>query len=133
MLPKAINLTTSDSGYVVPSRLRVDGPRSPAHIRRCDSPLRPTFPHFHFLTQFNGFNGFIFSPQPGITQPIPDTFPPHPGFFLRKSFQSHILPLHPTFREAEPQDWSLPASTPNLIALGLGEFRKSHSRFFGPL
>jgi len=132
MFKTRINQPTSATGYVVPSRQRVDG--SPSHpiflfssfcrfaAPRSRGSISPVFGYFRLLTEINGLNGFIFSPKPKMSQDcpsrrrrrayihsapqslpiqkisIPDSASPHPGFPMRKPFQSHILHSHPTFR-----------------------------------
>jgi len=92
-----INRCPSNPGFVVPSRRGVDRPHRHVHTRRI-APLPNPFPaRFRFLTEFNAFNGFIFSSKPEIAPTCPGCFPSHPGFFQRKRFQSHIQLLHPTF------------------------------------
>src|SRR4051812_1872991 len=99
MFNPTINPTTSRS--VVPSRQGVDGPRRRVATNRSVPHPNPSFAHFRFVTGFNAFNGFLFYAKPGITQPVPEKRTSHPGSFMRKCFQSHILELHPTFRAAE--------------------------------
>jgi len=97
-----INRSPSHSGHVVPSHPGVEGPSQPVAINRTLPPPHPPFVHFHFLTEINGFNGFIFSAKPENARPVPDASSAHPGFPLRKSFQSRIPTARPTFPVLPP-------------------------------
>ena len=88
------NLTVSTSGHEVPSRLGVDGPSWPVAAVSLPRP-KPASGHFRFVTEFNAFNGFIFSGKPGTTRPVPDAPLTHPGFPRRKSLQSRFVPARP--------------------------------------
>jgi len=106
-----INLSPSYSGHDVPSRHGVDGPLryfDPEPIAPPSSPkktvrLKIVFivspdpvdrvknPCFRFLTEFNAFNGFIFSAKPKSTRPF-------------ESFCSHLSvnPSLPSSPETQP-------------------------------
>src|SRR4051812_43993896 len=92
----SINPATSASGYVVPSRLGVDGPRRRADTPRSGPPRHPISGIYAFLRLLRDFTPSFFPQKPGTLRRIRDAPAPHPGFFLRKSFPSHILNFHPT-------------------------------------
>jgi len=136
----SISATPSPYGSVVPSRQGTDGSTSrPIFLFSSFCPFAvPRFARFHFLTEINGFNGFIFSGKPETAQPVPDATSTHPGYFPPKSFQSHILNFHPTFRGrvASPQRNAKIAKRESVsfvfLAFFRGYFRPSRFPGFAP-